>query len=75
MQVPISRRLRSEINRPYPSSPGPLNQKEVKCSVFDMEMIFDIFHCQANKSHFHKKGCALVLILKGRFFFVSEIEI
>ena len=62
----MSRRSRSEINRPYPRSPGARNQKEVECSAFDMEMIFDIFHCQANKTHFHKKGCALGLILKGR---------
>ena len=68
MQVSISRRLRSKINRPFPSSPGPLNQKEVKCSAFDMEMIFDLFHCQANKTHFYKKGCSLGLILKGRGF-------
>ena len=30
-----------------------------------MEMIF---HCRGNKSHFHKKGCALGLILKVRVF-------
>ena len=30
-----------------------------------MEMIF---HSRANKSHFHKKGCALGLILKVRVF-------
>ena len=43
-------------NRPFPSSPGPLYQNEVKCSAFDMEIIF---HSHASKSHFHKKGCAL----------------
>ena len=48
-------------NRPFPSSPGPLYQNEVKC----METIF---HSHANKSHFHKKGCALGLILKVRVF-------
>ena len=48
-------------NRPLPSSTGPLYQNEVKSSVFDMEMIF----CShANKTHFHKKGCAPGLILK-----------
>ena len=26
--------------RPFPSSPGPLYQNEVKCSAFDIEMIF-----------------------------------
>ena len=41
----------------------PLYQNEVKCSAFDMEMIF---HSQANKTYFHKKGCALGLILKVR---------
>ena len=30
-----------------------------------MEMIF---HSHANKTHFHKKGCALSLILKARVF-------
>ena len=30
-----------------------------------MEMIF---HSHANKTHLHKKGCALGLILKGRVF-------
>ena len=52
-------------NRSFPSSPGPLYQNEVKCSAFDMEMIF---HSHANKTHFHKKGCALSLILKVRVF-------
>ena len=27
-------------SRPFPSSPGPLYQNEVKCSAFDMEMLF-----------------------------------
>ena len=43
----------------------PLFQNEVKCSAFDMEKIF---HSHANKTHFHKKGCALGLILKVRLF-------
>ena len=51
--------------RPFPSSPGPLFQNEVKCSAFDMEIIF---HSHANKTHFHKKGCAPSLILKVRVF-------
>ena len=45
---------------PFPSSPGPLYQNEVKCSACDMKMTFP----HANKTHFHKKGCALRLILK-----------
>ena len=39
--------------------PGPLFQKKVKFSAFDMEMIF---HSHANKTHLHKKDCALGLI-------------
>ena len=58
-----------KTNRPktlqtFPSSPRPLYQNEVKCSAFDMEMI----HSHANGTHFHKKGCALGLILKVRGF-------
>ena len=52
-------------NRQFPSSPGPLFQNEGKCSAFDMEIIF---HCHANKTHFHEKGCAPSLILKVRVF-------
>ena len=51
------------INRPFPSSSGPLFQNEGRCSAFDMEIIF---HAHANKTHFHKKGCAPSLILKVR---------
>ena len=36
-----------------------------RCSAFDME---NIFHSQANKTNFHKKGCAPSLILKVRVF-------
>ena len=46
-----------------PSSPEPLFQNEGRCSAFDMEIIF---HSQANKTHFQKKGCAPSLILKVR---------
>ena len=42
-----------------------LNQNEEKCSAFDMEMTF---HSYVNKTHFHKKGCALGLILKVKVF-------
>ena len=48
---------RSLANRPFPSSPGPLYQNEVRCSTFDMEQAMEmIFHSHANKTHFHKKG-------------------
>ena len=36
------------INRPFPSSATHLYQNEVKCSAFDMEMIF---HSHPNKTH------------------------
>ena len=54
-------------NRPFPSSPGPLQlfQNEGRCSAFDVKIIF---HSHANKTHFHKKGCAPSLVLKVRVF-------
>ena len=55
------------VNRPC--LPVPQYQNEVKCSTFDMEMIF---HSHTNKSHFHKKGCALGLILMVRVFGTRE---
>ena len=48
-----------------PSSHGPLYQNDVKCSAFDMEMVFNF---RANKTHFHKKGCTLGFIFKVAFF-------
>ena len=45
--------------------PVPLFQNEGRCSAFDMEIIF---HSHANKTHFHKKGCAPSIILKVRVF-------
>ena len=44
------------LNRRFPSFPGPLYQDEVKCSAFDMEIIFFL---HAITTHFHKKGCIL----------------
>ena len=57
--------LHGPLNRPFPSSSGPLFQNEGRCSAFDMEITF---HSHANKTHFHKKGCAPSLILKVRVF-------
>ena len=59
-----------QCNRPFPSYPGPLYQNEVDRSAFDMEMFF---HSHANKNHFHKKGCALGLILKVRVFGTRKV--
>ena len=36
-----------------------------RCSAFDMEIIF---HSHANKTHFHKKGCAPSLSLEVRVY-------
>ena len=63
LPLPVSR-LMAMQDGPYPSSPEPLYQKDY-CSAFDMEMIF---HPHANKTQFHKKGCAFGLILKVRVF-------
>ena len=62
---PREQALGSQIKRPFPSSPGPLFQNEGRCSAFDMEIIF---HSHANKTHFHKKGCAPSLNLIVRVF-------
>ena len=56
------------LSKPFLSLPGPLYQNEVKCSAFDMEMIF---HSRTNKSHFHEKGCALGRESEG--FWNSEV--
>ena len=45
----------------YPSCPKPQFQSEAKCKAIDM-------HSRANKTHFHKKGFALSLVLKGKLF-------
>ena len=44
--------------------------KTFRSSAFHVEIIF---HSNANKSHFHKKGCAPCLILKVRVFGTSEV--
>ena len=45
--------------------PKPQFQSEAKWEAFDMKTIFNSY---ANKSHFHKKGFALSLVLKVRAF-------
>ena len=51
------------VQTPSHSCAGPLFQNEGRCLAFDIEIIF---HSQANKTHFHKKGCAPSLIFKVR---------
>ena len=53
------------LNKPLPSSLGPLFQNEGRCSAFNVGIIF---HSYANNTHFHKKCCAPSLILKVRVF-------
>ena len=55
-------------NRPFPSPSGSPYQNEVKCSVFDMEMIF---HSHASKTLFHKKGVHLASFWKWGFLEVG----
>ena len=55
----------TQYHTPFPCSLHSLYQNEVQCSAFGMEMIF---HCHANKAHFHQKGGALGLSLKVRVF-------
>ena len=57
-------------NRSFPSSKKSRFQSEAKCEAIDMKMIFNY---DANKTHFHKKGFALSLVLKVRFFWNSEM--
>ena len=45
----------------YPSCPKPQFQSEAKCKAIDM-------YSPANKTHFHKKGFALSLVLKRKRF-------
>ena len=59
---------KSVTNTPFPSSSGPQYQNEVKCSAFDVEMIF---HSYASKTQFHKKGCPLGLVLKGGYLVIG----
>ena len=40
-------------------------------SAFDM----DYLHSHANKIHFHKKGCALGLVLKVRVFGTRKLPV
>ena len=58
------------LNRPFPSSRGPLFQNEGSCSAFDMEIIF---HSHADKAHFHKKGFCTWPHFESEGFWNSEV--
>ena len=52
-------------SKPFPSGHKPLFQSEAKCEAIDVKTTF---YSHANKTHFHKKGFALSLILIMRVF-------
>ena len=47
----------------FPCRPKPLFQSEARCEAIDVKMIS---YSLANKTHFHKKGFELSLLLKVR---------
>ena len=49
------------MNRPFPSCPKSLLQREAKCEATHIKRIFN---SHAKKTFFHKKGFALSLVLK-----------
>ena len=66
MAIMSIKQRKEKPNKPFlVHFPGPLYQNKVECSAFDVEMIF---HSHAQKTHFHKNGCALGLNLKVRVF-------
>ena len=46
-------------NRLFPNWPTPLFQSEAKCEAIDLKIFF-FFYSHKNKTHFHKKGLALL---------------
>ena len=60
----------TDVNRPFPSSPGPLYQNEVNCSAFDMEMIF---HSHPSRTYFHKKRLCTWPHFESVGFWNSEV--
>lgn len=70
-------------NRPSPICSKPLFQTEAKCDTIDQPRsqvlsppwergctidMNIIFYCDANKTHFYRKGFALGLVLKVKFW-------
>ena len=54
-------------NRPLPWCSKPRFQSEARCEAIDVKMIY-YKYSHANKTHFHKKGFALTLVLRVRIF-------
>ena len=55
---------------PLPSCLKSLFESEAKGKAIDLKMIL---YSYANKTRFHKKGCALSLVLKVRVFFENGL--
>ena len=51
------------VRRPFLSCLNPVFRSEAKSKAIDMKMNF---YSHVNKTHFHKKGFALSLVLKVR---------
>ena len=60
----LTKPVNSEIDH-FWVPPSLCIKTRLSAQPFDMEIIF---HSHANKTHFHKKGCALGNILKVRVF-------
>ena len=62
--------VKMSFNRPFPSSCGALYQNEVKCSAFDMEMIF---HSQFKYNSFSQESLCTWLHFESEGFEKSEV--
>jgi len=60
------------INSPFPSCPKHPFQSEAKYEAIVMKMIS---YSHVNKTHFHKTGFALSLVLKTRYFVTRKWSI
>ena len=61
----------NRANRPFPSFHKPLFQ----CEAYTELLIWKLFlYSHANKTHLHKKGFALSLVLKVRVFMITTNE-
>ena len=65
----ISSRKLCELNKPFSGCPKPLFESEAKWEAIDIIMIFIPMQ---NRTHFHKKGFALNLLLKARVFGIRK---
>ena len=59
-------------NTLFPNCFKPLFQSKAKCKAIDMKRIF---HSHANKTHYHKNGFTLGLVVKVRVFGIIIIII